>query len=156
MEPNSNIYNDLQRQVEKKITLTTFPKFFQSKIYFDYSEQLLKRTAVLNNNYSIGSAYDGRGSYSKYYGSEIVSGRSTMVNLLSPCDSLGASCTNLEESVTMNSVLPTLHEDTELTMHNDVLTKSLGGSTSGSTQTKLTKEALYATQERRLEFCPPG
>lgn len=148
IEPDANIYNDVQRQVEEKITLTTFPKFFQSKFYFDYAEQVQKPTVSLNNNY--GSGYAAGGSNVNQYGGEMESGRSTATNLVSPCDSLDASCLNLQESLMMNSVLPTLHEGTELTVH-DVSTKSLG-----SKKPKLTKEALLATEMRRLEIRPPG
>lgn len=142
-EPDVNIYQEVQRGVEEKIALTTYPKFFQSRLYFDYSEQVQKRWEALNNNYSTGSSHVSSGSNYKQYGGEVSSGCVT----LSPCDSLGASCSNLQESLTMNSVLPTLHEDTELTIHDDVSTKSLGGR---STKPKLTKESLLRTQSRRL------
>lgn len=148
-EADANVYNEVQREVEAKITETTFPKFFQSKFFFEYSEQVQKPAAPLNNNYG-GS---GSGRSNSHYGSETASGWTTAIDLLSPCDSLGASCSNLQESLTMNTVLPTLHEDTELTIHDDVSTKSLGGS---SAQPKLTKDLLLATQTRRLEVRSHG
>lgn len=148
IEPDANIYNEVQRQVEEKITLTTFPKFFQSKFYFDYAEQVQKPALI--NSYGIGYAAGNSGSGINQYGGEMESGRSTATNLVSPCESLDASCLNLQESLMMNSVLPTLHEGTELTVH-DVSTKSLG-----SKKPKLTKESLMATQMRRLEIRPPG
>lgn len=150
IEPDANIYNDVQRQVEEQITLTTFPKFFQSKFYFDYAEQVQRPAVPVNNNYGIGYAACNSGNSINQYGGEMESGRTTAANLVSPCDSLDASCLNLQESLMMNSVLPTLHEGTELTVH-DVSTKSLG-----SKKPKLTKEALLATEMRRLEIRPAG
>lgn len=101
----------------------------------------------MNSNRNMGLTYGGSG----YYGCDAMSadGRTTSVNLLSPSDSLGASCFNLQESLTMNSVLPTLHEDTELTMHDDAPKSS-------SMPAKLTKETLLATQARRYREVRPS
>lgn len=149
-EPDVNIYHDVQKDVEEKIAKTTYPKFLQSKFYFEYADQVQKRYELLNNNYPIGIGYATSGSISKQYGGEMVSGCMSR----SPCDSLDASCSNLQESLTMNTVLPTLHEDTELTIHNDVSTKSLAGR--GNTKPKLTKESLFLSQSRRLVDVRPA
>lgn len=153
-DPDVNIFRDVQREVGEKITMTTFPKFFESKFYFDYSEQVQKPRTVLNNNYSISSAYGGNGSNSGHYGGEMMSGWTAATDFLSPCDSLGASCSNLQESLTMNSLLPTLHENQELKIQDVASTKSL--SSGSSTQPKLTRDLLLATQNRRLDVRPAG
>lgn len=144
MEPDVNIYHDLQCQIEKKIEESTYPEFFTSPIYFAYATQVQDRYEALNNNCGARPAQVAGGSSYSPYGSDVASGGITLS---------GAIGSSLQESLLMNSVLPTLHEDTELTIHDDVSTKSLGGR---SFKPKLTKESLLRTQSQRLNDVRPA
>lgn len=68
-----------------------------------------------------------------------------------------ASTTNSSGSCSGNiprsSTLPTLHEDTELSINDDMLR---GNQTPADMPMRLTHDLLMATQKRRLEIRPQG
>lgn len=57
-------------------------------------------------------------------------------------------------NVQRSSTLPTLHEDTELSISDSM--GQVAGSSGDKPHARLTKNLLLATQERRLELRPPG
>lgn len=71
--------------------------------------------------------------------------------------SSSGSISVLDNVLSRSSTLPTLHEDSELTIGTDNA-ESKGGKTVGTTdgQPRLTLESLLATQGRRLKVTPPG
>lgn len=156
LPPNGNIYDDLLKEVQAAINNTTYPNFLMSSFYRDYVEEVQRASAksskcleppVASTSHCVSGS---TGSLATNAGL-LPSGYTSAISSLSPCDSLGASCSNLPDSFLVSSLLPTLPEDSELTMHVDLSAKPLS-----IAKPKLTKDLLLATQSRRLEVRPPG
>lgn len=135
---NANILDTVQKSVENSISQTTYPSFLNSDLYRQHVEELQNAVAV-------GSFVAPTASLTA------SSSSSSSTTSLSSYDTLGACSTTLQEHLTKNSILPTLHEDAELAIAEDTTSKSLV-----SSNPKLTKDLLLATQKRRLEVRPPG
>lgn len=152
LPPNANIYDDLRKEVQATINKTTYPNFLMSDFYRSYTEDVQKAGTKISTKYEPNLMTSVTG---ESVGNLVMntiptpSGCTSAVGSLSPCDSLGASCSNLPDSIMVNS-LPTLHEDSELA-HGDLPAKPVTVS-----KPKLTKDLLLATQSRRLEVRPPG
>ena len=81
--------------------------------------------------------------------------RNTAAGTAVSSSSGSGSCTDLPR----NSGLPTLHEDTELSINDDVALMTTHGSshqTPAEIPMRLTRDLLLATQKRRLEIRPQG
>lgn len=127
-QPDPNIFDDIQREVEKTISENIYPSFFHSPVFIEFAnknaESVVAETSVIPNN------ADGTFNTNK-----IAS--SASVDLLSNAMSL-----------------QTLHEDVELKL-NENTHPSKSSSTHRSTP-KLTSDLLLATQKKRLEVRPSG
>ncbi|XP_037947244.1 axin isoform X2 [Teleopsis dalmanni] len=60
------------------------------------------------------------------------------------------------DTLPRSSTLPTLHEDSELSLYDDFEKLRAEGRTSADIPIRLTHDLLLATQKRRLEIRPPG
>lgn len=138
MPTNANVLDTVQKSVENVISQTTYPSFLGSDLYLQYVEEL--QNAATTGGCIVPSASLTASSSS-----------SSSTTSLSSYDSLGACSTNLQEHLTKNSILPTLHEDSELAIAEAATANKLV-----SSNPKLTEDLLLATQKRRLEVRPPG
>lgn len=141
---NVNIFDKVQKTVEKKINDTTYPCFLCSEIYRRHIEEV--QNAIAANNMSMPSA-----TVSGRLSSSSPSSSSSSTTSLSSYDSMGACSISLQEHSKKNAILPTLHEDSELTIADEPTAKTLDNSVP-----TLTEDWLLATQKRRLEIRPPG
>lgn len=155
LPPTPNIYDELKKDVQEFVNNTTYPNFLMSDYYRDYATRVKKMAATSPvygepvSTMSSGSNVNS-GPFGSY-GASSVSGGASAIGPLSPCDSLAASCSNLQESMISSATLPTLHEDSELKMNDVSTSRSMNVA-----KPKLTREMLLATQSRRLEVRPPG
>lgn len=131
-----NIFNEMQENVMRMISETSYINFLQSDIYLNYVQKMQGK--------------DAGGLYSGAEGSN-SGGSSSSEN--------GAG----NEMISRSATLPTLHEDSELLLSDSSSRRHIGGSsrtpsTSGPATSipRLTKELILATQIRRLEMRPPG
>lgn len=138
-----DLFDRMQNEVEQIIESTTYRNFLQSDLYISYLNKCK-------------SAMDHFPPTSK---SAAISSHTTSANSPSMSD---ASLIFLSRS----STLPTLHEEGDFHNHDE----AVGGypelshrvptisssSTSSIVPMSLTKDALMATQTRRLEIRPPG
>jgi axin 1 len=139
-----DLFDQMQQDVEKIINETTYPNFLQSEMYLQYVQ-----------NYQSAMERNQAGS--------IITTNTTTVTSSSISE---ASSKFLSRS----STLPTLHEEGDGPnaegsengaasgygeTSNRVPTIS-GSSSSSKVPMSLTKDALMATQRRRLEMRPPG
>lgn len=127
-QPDPNIFDNIQREVEKTISEKIYPSFFHSPVFIEFANKHAESSVTETS--SIPNTADGTINTNKIVTSESV-------------DSLSdAMC------------LATLHEDVELKL-NENAHPSKSSSTHRS-KPKLTIDLLLATQKNRLEVRPPG
>ncbi|XP_021709960.1 axin isoform X1 [Aedes aegypti] len=166
-----DIFDQMQADVAAIISTTTYPNFLQSDLYIQY---------VQNMQFGSGSGSGGASCISLPAG--IPAAGPSSVAAPGALSSLTSSSSTSELISHSSSALPTLHEDSEL-VNADSIEQLYGatgpvvaasnisftsgvsgsGSSSGSNLAPgnkpamtLTKDALIATQKRRLEMRPPG
>ncbi|XP_055608556.1 axin isoform X2 [Uranotaenia lowii] len=164
-----DIFDQMQADVATIISKTTYPNFLQSELYIQY----------VQNMQSNGSG-SGSGGASCVSIPTIGAGPSSSGGAISSMTSSSSASELISHS---SSALPTLHEDSELAHADSIeqlygatgpvvvgpgssisVTSGVSGSGSNSsinmpsnkTAMTLTKDALMATQKRRLEMRPPG
>lgn len=141
-----DIFDQMQQNVEKIINETTYPNFLQSEMYVNY---------VQNYQSAIERCHAPAGS-------------------IATTNTTTATSSSISEAsskfLSRSSTLPTLHEegDGPTTDGSEIgavggygeigsrVPTIGGGSTSSKVPMSLTKDALMATQRRRLEMRPPG
>jgi len=143
-----DLFDQMQQNIEKLISETTYRNFLQSEIYLQHVQ-------------AVQSAMQQSG------------GGSTSSSMLLPSSTATSSNTISETSskfMSRSSTLPTLHEEGGIAEATGGAEAAEGGNSeaasnrvpiSGSTTSSkvpmsLTKDALMATQRRRLEMRPPG
>lgn len=123
----TNVYDYMQQDVKRIINDTTYRNFLSSEIY-------------LNHVHNIQSSIGGSGIQPSTSSSSGSGSVSVPDNLLS-----------------RSSTLPTLHEDSELTIGTEIFDQAKGSRTPATDgPPRLTLESLLATQNRRLKVTPPG
>lgn len=143
---SSNIYDQMQKDVEKIINETTYPNFLRSDIYVQH---------VQNMQVGLGSACSGATGTCSVTSASYGYGGGGSSNPTSTSSSSG-SC-SAQEYLKRSSTLPTLHEDCELVCENlQELEVNEENSAPVGMPVKLTRDLLLATQKRRLEVRPPG
>lgn len=167
-----DIFDQMQADVAMIIGRTTYPNFLQSDLYLQY---------IQNMQSSSGSGSTGASCASGPLGlpSSAVGASSSSAGALSSMTSSSSTSELISHS---SSALPTLHEDSELANADSIeqlygatgpaiagssisVTSGVSGSGSSSSSNQaasnkpamtLTRDALMATQRRRLEMRPPG
>ncbi|XP_055550242.1 axin isoform X1 [Wyeomyia smithii] len=156
-----DIFDQMQADVAAVISSTTYPNFLQSDLFIQY---------IQNMQTSSGS---GSGAPSCVGVPLGISGTST-----GTMSSMTNSSSMSELVMHSSAALPTLHEDSELVNADSIeqlygalgpgiagssisVSSSVSGAGSGTLPAgkpamTLTKDALMATQKRRLEMRPPG
>ncbi|XP_070498680.1 axin isoform X2 [Chironomus tepperi] len=140
-----DVYDQMQHDVERIINETTYPNFLQSEMYVQYVQQAQQTTTVIE-----------RSQYSQQQQQATISTSTTTAT----------SSTISETSskfLSRSSTLPTLMEEAGDGCSVGDVTESVSDpinrmpSTSTSkVPMSLTKDALMATQRRRLEMRSPG
>lgn len=164
-----DIFDQMQSDVAMIIGRTTYPNFLQSDLYLQY---------VQNMQTSSGSGSGGASCVSIPLGLPTAGASSSSAGAISSMTSSSSTSELISHS---SSALPTLHEDSELVNADSIeqlygatgpavagssisVTSGVSGSASSSSSNiasnkpamTLTKDALMATQRRRLEMRPPG
>ncbi|KXJ71902.1 hypothetical protein RP20_CCG019427 [Aedes albopictus] len=169
-----DIFDQMQADVAAIISTTTYPNFLQSDLYIQY---------VQNMQFGSGGSGSGGASCISLPAGIPAAGPSSVTVAPGALSSLTSSSSTSELISHSSSALPTLHEDSELLVNADSIEQLYGatgpvvaasnisftsgvsgsGSSSGSNLAPggkpamtLTKDALIATQKRRLEMRPPG
>lgn len=139
----SDLFDQMQLDVENFISETTYRNFLQSETYLQY----------------VGNFYSA------------IERNQTGVSNISPANLTSAVASSMPEGSTIflsrSSTLPTLHEEGDGTNPEEGAVGGfpessnrvplIGGSSSNSkVPMSLTLDALIATQQRRLEMRPPG
>ncbi|XP_055695508.1 axin [Lutzomyia longipalpis] len=119
----ANIYDQMQKDVERAINESTYLHFLKSEIY-------LEHVRVMTST-----------------------GGTSAQPIPSASSSSGGS-----EQLTRSFTLPTLHEDSELTLGEASCASGsqIGSRTPADVPMRLTRDALLATEQRRLEIRPSG
>ncbi|XP_059620676.1 axin isoform X3 [Phlebotomus argentipes] len=117
---SANIYDQMQKDVERAINESTYLRFLKSEIYLEHVRAMMSAGAP---------------------------------QMPSASSSSGES-----EQLTRSFTLPTLHEDSELTLSEASVAggSQMGGGTAADVPMRLTRDALLATEKRRLEIRPSG
>lgn len=127
----------MQHDVVRIIADTTYPSFLQSELYIQYvahAQSVAAENAAVAGGTIHTSATNTAGSTSSSSGSG-----------------------SANERLPRSSTLPTLHEDTELSITDDMSPLPLCEThTPNEMPMRLTKDLLLATQRRRLDIRPPG
>jgi axin 1 len=149
------IYDQMQKDVKRIIQETTYPNFLQSEMYLSYVQH----------------ATQGCASSSSISGSIINSSECQIPQVLTSTTTAASSLTISEASskfiLSRSSTLPTLIEEGDGSSLTDLAEGAIGFSNEpknraplNASSTKiplsLTKDALMATQRRRLEMRSPG
>lgn len=170
-----DIFDQMQSDVAAIISTTTYPNFLQSDLYLKYVQSVKSGSS---------SGSGGAAScISLPIGVPSVAGSSISAMPGASLFSLTSSSSTSELISHSSSALPTLHEDSELVNADSIeqlygatgpvvaasnisYTSGVSGSGSSGSNTNmpsnskptmtLTKDALIATQKRRLEMRPPG
>lgn len=142
LPPNSNIYDELQNEIELKISQTTYPNFLRSDEYLQCVQKVQNDGGIGSESCSKTSSSDLSANYSVV---QLSSGSKMYINKEDSLD------LNTNAIPSTSSILLTLHEDKELMLNDDSSTKSMS-----SSKPKLTKDLLLATQARRLDVRPAG
>ncbi|XP_058447215.1 axin isoform X2 [Malaya genurostris] len=147
-----DIFDQMQADVAAVISNTTYPNFLQSDLYIHYIQNMQTNSGSgATVGVPLGMSGASTGSLSS------MTNSSSMSELILPS----------------SSALPTLHEDSELVNADSIeqlygalgpgiagssisVTSSVSAAGSSKPAMTLTKDALMATQERRLEMRPPG
>ncbi|CRK99467.1 CLUMA_CG012685, isoform A [Clunio marinus] len=144
-----DLFDQMQKDVEQVINATTYPNFLQSDMYLQYVQTFHSAIDRSHNPASISAS--------------TTTTNSTTTSSFTFSD---ASSILLSRS----STLPTLHEEGEA-LNLEISEGAIGGfndlnsnrvptlsssSSSSKVPMSLTKDALLATQMRRLEMRPPG
>ncbi|GAB0094956.1 Axin [Sergentomyia squamirostris] len=117
---STNIYDEIQKDVERAINESSYLQFLKSEIYLEY----------VRSSGAVGAG----------------------VLPTSASSSSGGS-----EQLTRSFTLPTLHEESELSLGDAAAAMSqMGNRTPANMPIRLTLDALLATQNRRLEIRPSG
>lgn len=134
-----DVYDQMQHDVERIINETTYPNFLQSEMYLQYVQQATQ-CAIDRSQIS----------------QTITSSTTTTSSTISETSS---------KLISRSSTLPTLMEEVADGSSMDAIEAAVGFSdainrvpsnTSSKVPMSLTKEAILATQKRRLEVRPPG
>ncbi|XP_039453523.1 axin isoform X1 [Culex pipiens pallens] len=168
-----DVFDQMQENVVSIISSTTYPNFLQSDLYLQY---------VQNMQTSSGSGSGGGSCISIPLGVAAAAAASSS-SAGGAVSSMTSSSSTSELISYSSSALPTLHEDSELLVNADSIeqlygatgpaiaasslsvTSGVSGSGSASSCTSmstskpamtLTKDALRATEKRRLEMRPSG
>lgn len=166
-----DVFDQMQENVVSIISSTTYPNFLQSDLYLQY---------VQNMQTSSGSGSGGGSCISIPLGVAAAGASSSSAGAVS---SMTSSSSTSELISYSSSALPTLHEDSELLVNADSIeqlygatgpaiaasslsvTSGVSGSGSATSSCSmstskpamtLTKDALRATEKRRLEMRPSG
>lgn len=123
----SNLFDQMQKEVEMKISSNTYRNFLQSDMYLRYIQNL-------NTHQPPQQAF------------------------ISTSSTSGSSNSSEEQSklISRSSTLPTLHEDTELLNYDESDNNTGTTGRKGTMTMTLTRDALMATETRRLEMRPAG
>lgn len=132
-----DLFDQMQQDVEKVISETTYRNFLQSDTYINYVDN---SPIAMDRNYLLANSNS--------------SSSNKIVN----------NSTSEETSffLTRSSTLPTLHEEVDSMAADEGVTGVLTnrelplGSLASKIPMSLTLDALMATQQRRLEMRPPG
>lgn len=135
-----DVYDQMQQDVERTINDTTYRNFLQSETYLQQVQM-----AQSSNE------------------------RSTLLGSIVTTNTTTTTSSTISETsskfLSRSSTLPTLHEEGDGPANEDVASGGFGSEirapatgSSGGTKVpmSLTKDALMATQRRRLELRPPG
>lgn len=143
------IYDQMQKDVKRIIQETTYPNFLQSEMYLSYVQQATQGSAISN----------------------LGAGDCQISQVLTSTTTATSSSTISEASskfiLSRSSTLPTLMEEGDGSSLTDLAEGAIGFSNEpmnraplNVSNTKiplsLTKDALMATQRRRLEMRSPG
>ncbi|XP_055640581.1 axin isoform X2 [Toxorhynchites rutilus septentrionalis] len=164
-----DIYDQMQADIVRIISTTTYPNFLQSDLYIQYVQNM--------QTSSTSGSGGGASCAGASYGLPIAGASSTSAGTVSSMTSSSSTSELISHS---SSALPTLHEDSELVNADSIeqlygatgpavaassMSLTSGVSESGSSASNmtfskptlaLTKDALLDTQRRRLEMRPPG
>lgn len=176
------IYDPLQQDVEKTINERIYPTFLGSDMYIEYIQQM----SAVQERFSGATSTSGSSSSASGGGGNgnggAVGGASknpTLIPMaaLAPgtsgatagsCSASGSvygpstsasssGSVSATDTLPRSSTLPTLHEDSELSICDDFEKLRVeGGRMSADMPMRLTRDLLLATQKRRLEIRPPG
>lgn len=155
------IYDHMQKDVKRIIQETTYPNFLQSETYLTYVQQAthgcISGEAIINNE--------------GVFSNTIEAGESSISQVLTSSTETPSNFTISETSsklfLSRSSTLPTLMEEgdgsslTDLTenaigFNNEPMNRAPLNVSSTKIPLSLTKDALMATQRRRLEMRSPG
>lgn len=144
-----NIYDALQQSTENTIREKIYPNFLRSDMYFNYIQQMSAAQERCTGA-GAGVVTTGKGT--------AAPGTSSAGGLYGPSTSASSSGSgSATDTLPRSSTLPTLHEDTELTINHDFDNLRMTESRiSAEMPMRLTRDLLLATEERRLEIRPPG
>lgn len=133
-----DVYDQMQHDVERIINETTYPNFLQSEMYLQYVQQAQQSSSIEITKMAVTSNTTATTSTVSETSSKFLSRSSTLPTLMEEvCD----------DTMDANAIL------------NDSINRipSASSSTTGSkVPMSLTKDALMATQRKRLEMRPPG
>lgn len=178
------IYDSLQQDVEKTINERIYPTFLGSEMYIEYIQQMSAAqerfsgaTSSTSGSSSSASGGGGNGNLGASGGCSgknpalipmaalapgtsgaTVGSCSASGSVYGPSTSASSSgSVSATDTLPRSSTLPTLHEDSELSISDDFEKLRVeGGRMSADMPMRLTRDLLLATQKRRLEIRPPG
>ncbi|XP_055924019.1 axin isoform X2 [Eupeodes corollae] len=178
------IYDSLQQDVEKTINERIYPTFLGSEMYIEYIQQMSAAqerfsgaTPSTSGSSSSASGGGGNGNLGASGGCSgknpalipmaalaagtsgaTVGSCSASGSVYGPSTSASSSgSVSATDTLPRSSTLPTLHEDSELSISDDFEKLRVeGGRMSADMPMRLTRDLLLATQKRRLEIRPPG
>lgn len=140
-----DVYDQMQHDMERIINETTYPNFLQSEMYVQYVQQAQQTTTVVE-----------RSQFSQQQQQQVVS------TSISTATSSTISETS-SKFLSRSSTLPTLMEEVGDGCSVGDITESISdpinrvpSTTTSKVPMSLTKDALMATQRRRLEMRSPG
>jgi axin 1 len=139
-----DIYDQMQQDVERIINDTSYPNFLQSEVYLQYVQQATQ-SAIERNAISFTStttATVSNSSSNSETSSKFLSRSSTLPTLME--ENADGTIADLADAAS--------------SCYNDPTNRVASGnsSNSGKVPMSLTKDALMATQRRRLEMRSPG
>lgn len=141
IEPNPNIFDEIQNEVEITIGSKIYPSFLLSPVFIEFTEQTKQQLSPTATENRAGCSSSSTSS-------------SAIINTADGTASfgtVGSAPVNLIPLLCAND-LQTLHEDVELKLESSHPLKT----NSDRHMPKLTSDLLLATQKRRLDVRPQG
>lgn len=172
--PSCHIFDELQKEVEFTIRTEVYPNFPTSMKYIDYIQRITNPPPQekLSSSSSSNSSLPPLLTYAEQKTTTPIQfSGSACGSAYGPSTSASSSGSiSATDTLPRSSTLPTLHEESELSLCNEVeralhfggQSAAAGSSTSRPLKTapevpiRLTRDLLLATQNRRLDIRPPG